>query len=138
MFSSKLKSKLEELLTGLEFEKRNRRQIRSKIIFNSILGLFIMVVGFVFLEQIYNRTTHYVYYVFPIIALIIASGFYLFKYPFVELSFYNKEIKYFKEELSYVEEILNLYDISYNYNINIYKEIHEEQEYEIDIKIIKK
>ena len=71
------------------------------------------------------------------IGIIIPIGLYLFKKPFLELASSNKKIKKNKKELFIIQEVLNLYRISYNFNIKTLKEVHGTQEYSFDIEIIK-
>lgn len=138
-FSEKLKKRLEDLHIDLEIEKKARNEIISSFIFNLVFGLVLIIGGSLFFQSMLNKGVSATYsrgIVFSI-GIIIPVGLYLFKKPFLELASINKEIKIYKKELFVIQEVLNLYSVTYKYDIEILKEVHGTQEYSFDIEIIK-
>jgi hypothetical protein len=142
-FNNKIKKHLETLLIDLEVDKKNRSQIISKLIFNSIFGIILIFIGYFFFKNTIDKltisvSTHNLIASISIFTgVIVISGYYLIKTPFVDLASFNKGIRINKKELFKIEEVLSLYKVSYKTDIKILKEVHGTQEYNFDIKIIK-
>ena len=137
-FNKKIKTELENLLVDLEIEKTKKKKIISNLIVNSFFGIIIMVAGFFLIRTTLPKLNRvYVEYVW-FLSLVVATGYYLFKKPFLELASFKKIIRNSNYELFNIEEVLNLYSVTYKYDIEILKEVHGTQEYSFEIEIIKK
>ena len=103
-----------------------------------------MIGGYLFLKNVflkhnfdlsnYNSMSS----VIGISFFIILTGFILFTKPIIELIDFNKVIRNTNYELFKIEEVLKRYSVTYKYDIEILKEVHETQEYSFEIEIIKK
>lgn len=139
-FDKKIKKVLENVFVDLAIDKKKIRQSLSGLILNSVFGLILIIGGYLFFKIILNKGigSHYGYQGIAIlVGIIILTGSYLFKKPFVELASYNKEKRKNKNKIFKIQEVLDLYNITYKIDIKLLKEIYGEQEYNFDIKIIK-
>lgn len=143
-FDKKIKIELENLLVDLEIERTKKKQIISNLIVFIFFGGIIMIGGYLFLKNVflkhnfdlsnYNSMSS----VIGISFFIILTGFILFTKPIIELIDFNKVIRNTNYELFKIEEVLKRYSVTYKYDIEILKEVHETQEYSFEIEIIKK
>ena len=130
-FDEKLKTSLENLHVDLEKEKNKKHQIISSLIINLILGIVVIIGGYIFWKGILDNG--FITY-FP--AIMISAGIYLLRKPFTEIKRFNKVIRNNKKEILKIQDVLSLYNISYKTDIKLLKEVHGTQEYSFDIEII--
>lgn len=129
-------------VTFIEYEdlKLSKNKVYKELIYGSIIGLFLLVLG-------YFVTIHFVnigYYgysksivnLFTVPTIILVSGYYFIKQPIKKLINHKKQFRITKNNISEIEEVLKLYNQKYKCKVNFDKEIHGIQELQINVELL--
>ena len=137
-FNKKIKTNLECLLVDLKLEKKNKYQIILSLIINTIFGVVLILVGYLFFQSMLEIGFAVSYSRGMAIStgIMISGGVYLLRKPFLEIRYFNKVISKNKKELFKIEEVLTLYNKSYKSDITFGKEIHGTQDIQSEITIL--
>lgn len=139
-FNRKLKNKINEIITELEYLKYSKKNTYSNSILRLLIGFIVLLIGTVFIKfffiKIYEISGYYSKFSTLILGLPIVVGYYFVKYSTLRIKKHKKAVKYFENEKAQIDEVLTLYNKRYNYIVDFDQEVHGIQEVYLDIKIL--
>ncbi len=139
-FNSNLLNLLEDTLIEYEDLKLSKNKVYKNLVYGSIIGVLLMVFGYFIFKHFLN--IGYIAYsnssanLLTVPGIILVAGYYFISQPIKKLSNYKKQLLTIENNISEIEEVLNLYNQKYKYNINFDKVIHGIQEVQIDLELI--
>ena len=134
-FGNKFNDQLTKVLVEYEELKQSKSKAYKNYFFGLFFGTLIVLIGYFswnFLKEnvISLRGAKFL---FLLPALALAAGYYIIKNTINKLNKYKAQLIYIENEKLGIDEVLNLYNKKYEYEVRFNKEIHGIKEVEIDL-----